>query len=40
MVRQPRIDLAIEILGWKPEVALEDGLARTLAWFRGHPEMI
>ncbi|MFN2589213.1 MAG: dTDP-glucose 4,6-dehydratase [Actinomycetota bacterium] len=25
-------------LGWKPEVAFEDGLARTVAWFRDHPE--
>jgi dTDP-glucose 4,6-dehydratase len=40
MVRQPRIDIAIEVLGWKPKVALDDGLARTIAWFRGHPEMI
>lgn len=33
-VRQPRIDLAGEVLGWKPEVGLEDGLARTVEWFR------
>ena len=40
MVRQPRIDLASEILGWKPEIDLQDGLARTIGWFRSHPEMI
>jgi dTDP-glucose 4,6-dehydratase len=34
MVRQPRIDLARETLGWKPEVGLEDGLGRTIEWFR------
>jgi UDP-glucose 4-epimerase len=26
--------LAEELLGWRPEVALEDGLASTVAWFR------
>jgi dTDP-glucose 4,6-dehydratase len=25
-------------LGWKPEVDFEDGLARTVRWFRDHPE--
>ena len=40
MVRQPRIDLAGELLGWKPEVGLADGLDRTIAWFRAHPEII
>jgi len=34
MVRQPRIDLAREVLGWKPQVGLEEGLARTIEWFR------
>ena len=36
MVRQPRIDLAREVLGWKPQVGLEDGLERTIEWFREH----
>jgi dTDP-glucose 4,6-dehydratase len=39
MVRQPRIELAGEALGWKPEVGLADGLERTIAWFRTQPEM-
>lgn len=34
MVRQPRIDLAGEVLGWKPAVGLEEGLGRTIEWFR------
>jgi dTDP-glucose 4,6-dehydratase len=34
MVRQPRIDLARQVLGWKPEVGLEEGLERTIEWFR------
>jgi CDP-glucose 4,6-dehydratase len=25
-------------LGWEPSVDLEEGLERTLAWYRGHPE--
>jgi nucleoside-diphosphate-sugar epimerase len=35
-VRQPRIDLAREVLGWSPEVDLEEGLKRTIEWFREH----
>ena len=31
--RQPLIDLAKEILGWTPEVVLEDGLKKTIAYF-------
>jgi dTDP-glucose 4,6-dehydratase len=34
MVRQPKIDLAREVLGWKPEVDLDEGLKRTVEWFR------
>ena len=40
MVRQPRINLAREILGWNSEIDLQDDLARTIGWFRSHPEMI
>jgi CDP-glucose 4,6-dehydratase len=27
-----------ETLGWEPAVGLEEGLERTLEWYRGHPE--
>jgi dTDP-glucose 4,6-dehydratase len=39
MMRQPRTELAKRLLGWKPEVSLQDGLARTIAWFRTIPEV-
>lgn len=32
--RQPDIQRAKEILGWEPQVALEDGLRETIAYFR------
>ena len=32
--RQPDITLARRELGWEPRIALRDGLARTIAWFR------
>jgi len=32
--RQPNIDMAKEKLGWEPKVKLEDGLARTVEYFR------
>ena len=32
--RRPDISRAKKLLGWQPEVGLEDGLARTLEYFR------
>ncbi len=39
-VRRPDTTLAETVLGWKPEVAIEDGLLRTIEWFRRHPELV
>ena len=39
-VRQPDITLARSELGWEPQVPYEQGLERTLEWFRGHPEVV
>ena len=33
--RKPDITLAKELLGWEPKVPLKDGLAKTIAYFRG-----
>jgi nucleoside-diphosphate-sugar epimerase len=33
-VRQPDITLARRALGWEPQVDLDDGLQRTIEWFR------
>ena len=33
--RKPDITLAKELLGWEPKVALKDGLAKTIEYFRG-----
>ena len=33
-VRCPDITLARELLGWRPTMPFEDGLKRTIAWFR------
>ncbi|GAA3751744.1 dTDP-glucose 4,6-dehydratase [Spinactinospora alkalitolerans] len=32
--RRPDTTLAAELLGWRPEVAMDEGLERTIAWFR------
>jgi dTDP-glucose 4,6-dehydratase len=32
--RKPDITRAKEVLGWEPRVAVEDGLTRTIAWYR------
>ncbi|KKT39623.1 NAD-dependent dehydratase [Candidatus Collierbacteria bacterium RIFOXYB2_FULL_46_14] len=34
-VRRPNISLAEKSLGWKPKVALREGLAKTIEYFRG-----
>jgi dTDP-glucose 4,6-dehydratase len=39
-VRQPDITLARTALGWEPQVPLDQGLARTIEWFRGHPDIV
>jgi dTDP-glucose 4,6-dehydratase len=36
-VRQPDITRARQLLGWEPEVSLEEGLRRTLASLEGEP---
>ncbi len=32
--RRPDITLAREVLGWEPQISLEEGLVRTAEWFR------
>ena len=34
--RQPNIDLAKERLGWAPKTQLDEGLVRTIAYFKNH----
>jgi nucleoside-diphosphate-sugar epimerase len=36
--RRPDITRATALLDWEPRIALRDGLARTIAWFRELPE--
>ncbi len=40
MVRQPDITLAREQLGWEPRIDYEEGLERTVGWFRTHADLI
>ena len=35
-VRRPDIGRAREVLGWEPRVAFEEGMGRTIGWFRQH----
>jgi dTDP-glucose 4,6-dehydratase len=39
-VRQPDISVARELLDWAPSVPVEDGLRRTIDWFRAHAEFV
>ena len=39
-IRQPDITVARTELGWEPEIGYEQGLERTIEWFRTHPELI
>ncbi len=39
-VRQPDIALARRELGWEPAVELDEGLRRTIEWFRRHPQLV
>jgi dTDP-glucose 4,6-dehydratase len=39
-VRQPDITLARTELDWEPEIGYEEGLGRTLAYFKAHPELV
>jgi dTDP-glucose 4,6-dehydratase len=38
-LRRPDITRARELLGWEPQVPLEDGLKRTIEWFRTQPDV-
>ena len=33
-LRIPNVEKARELLGWEPQVELDDGLAKTIAWYR------
>jgi dTDP-glucose 4,6-dehydratase len=35
-VRQPDITRAREVLGWEPRVGFEEGMRRSIGWFRQH----
>ncbi|HEY5050135.1 MAG TPA: UDP-glucuronic acid decarboxylase family protein [Acidothermaceae bacterium] len=40
LVRRPDITVATRDLGWSPQVDVEDGLRRTIDWFRTHPDLV
>jgi nucleoside-diphosphate-sugar epimerase len=33
-MRIPNVDKARKLLGWEPQVDLDEGLARTIGWYR------
>ena len=33
-VRKPDISRAKEVLGWEPRIPFDEGMRRTIAWFR------
>ena len=39
-VRRPDITLARDLLGWEPEVGLDEGLGRTIEYYRGLSETV
>jgi len=39
-VRQPDISLARRALGWEPEIGFDEGLSRTVEWFRAHADLV
>lgn len=39
-VRVPSIDSATRLLGYQPRVGLDDGLARTIRWYRDHRDQL
>jgi dTDP-glucose 4,6-dehydratase len=39
LVRRPDITLARSVLGWEPQVPIEQGLLRTVTWFSTHPDV-
>ena len=38
--RQPDIGRARSVLNWSPKVDVEEGLRRTVEWFRARPEEV
>jgi dTDP-glucose 4,6-dehydratase len=38
--RCPAIARASEVLGWQPQIGVEDGVRRTVEWFRSRPEEV
>ena len=38
-IRQPDITQAQRLLGWSPQVPIEEALKQTIAWFREHPDI-